>query len=303
MKRKLIVTGAHGFVAGSVLRAAQASNDWEVHALSRHPGPIADCQRHWWALDPVDRKQLDKVFREIQPQAVIHTAAVADIDFCQQHQDVGRAVNISLTQHLAELSAETGARLVFCSTDTVFDGEKPPYGETDAPGPVNFYAETKVAAEEIVRALGQQGVTARLALVVGLPVFGAGNSFLVRVLASFRTGRPVGMSPSEIRTPVDVLTAGRALLELAAGTEHGIFHLAGLSSVSRVNLARAIAERFGFSTDLVTTQAPADLAGRTPRPRDVSLSCRRTQAQLQTPMRTLDAELSLILEAAATSTL
>src|ERR1700704_736106 len=113
MKRKLIVMGAHGFVAGSVL--AEAGDDWEVHAVSRGQGPERRENRHWHICDPLAPDELEKVFRKVQPFAVIHTAALADIDFCQAHPELARSVNVELTRHLANLCGETGARLVFCS--------------------------------------------------------------------------------------------------------------------------------------------------------------------------------------------
>ena len=109
------------------------------------------------------------MFDEVRPQAVIHTAALADIDVCQAQPELARAVNVNFTSALAELCADTAARLVFCSTDTIFDGEHAPYSEADVPGPVNFYAETKVEAERIVSSLGANAVIARLSLVMGLP--------------------------------------------------------------------------------------------------------------------------------------
>jgi dTDP-4-dehydrorhamnose reductase len=223
---------------------------------------------------------------------------MADIDLCQAQPDLARAANIDFTRTLATLCADTGSRLVFCSTDTVFDGEHAPYGEDDTPGPVNFYAETKVEAERLVSGLGAQAVIARLSLVVGLPLLGAGNSFLARMIASLKQGRTVGVPGHEVRTPVDVITLGRALLEFAAGDHHGIFHLSGHSRVSRFELARAIARRFEFPQDLILDQASAPSPGRAPRPRDVSLDNRKACAQLKTPMRTLDEGLSLILQTA-----
>ena len=293
-KRNLVITGAHGFVAGSVL--AQAESNWAVHAVSRGPEPDRRCAWQWHVCDSSAPDQLTRVFRQIQPHAVIHTAALADIDFCQAHPELAREVNVNLTRHLADLCAETKTRLVFCSTDTIFDGEHAPYREADRPAPVNLYAETKVEAERIVSGLGAQAVIARLALVFGLPVLGAGNSFLARLIATLKAGGTVGMSEHEVRTPVDVLTVGRALLEFAAGDHSGIFHLAGLSRVNRFELAQATAFRFGFPKHLVVQQPIAANPGRARRPRDVSLDTRRICAELKTPMRTLDEGLSLILD-------
>ena len=300
-KRRLVVTGAHGFVAGSVL--SQAGADWQVHAVSRGE-PMADRDNlQWHSCDPLAPGELARLFREVRPQAVIHTAAMADIDVCQAKQEMARAVNVEYTRTLAKLCAESWARLVFCSTDTIFDGEHAPYSEDAPPGPVNFYAETKVEAEKLVSALGAQGAVARLSLVVGLPVLGAGNSFLAKTVASLKQGRAVAFPGHEVRTPVDVITVGRALLELAAGSQHGIFHLAGLSRVSRFEMGQTIARRFGFPQDLIKDQGPTTTPGRAPRPRDVSLDNRQTRAQLKIPMRTLDEGLSLILESAKTTIL
>lgn len=295
--RKLLVTGANGFVAGSIL--AQAGDYWQLHALSRGASLAPRKNLRWQVCDSLSAAPLTRLFHEIKPEVVIHTAALADIDFCQANPAAAREVNIELTRTLANLCADSGGKLVFCSTDTIFDGERAPYKEADVPGPVNLYAETKVAAEQIVSALGTRAVIARLALVVGLPVLGAGNSFLARMIASFKDGRTVGVPAHEIRTPVDVITAGRALLELAAGDHHGIFHLAGSERLNRFEMAQRIARRFGFSEKLVTAQPPATTPGRAPRPRDVSLANAKACATLQTPMRTFDDALSLILETAA----
>lgn len=298
----MLVTGAHGFVAGSVL--SQAGDDWQVHALSRSGALARRENLYWHRCDPLAAGPLGGVFREIQPQVVIHPAAIADIDFCETQRELVWAVNVEFTRRLAALCAETGARLVFCSTDTIFDGRHAPYREEDPPGPVNFYAETKVEGEKIVSRLGPRAVIARLSLVMGLPVLGSGNSFLVRMIADLRHGRTINAFTHEVRTPIDVLTAGKALLELAAADHHGIFHLAGHSRVNRFEMARLIADRFGFSRDLVVPLEIANrMPGRAARPLDVSLDNGKACARLQTPMRTLEEGLSLVIEAASADAL
>jgi len=292
VQRRLVVTGARGFLAGSVL--GQAGIDWQVHAVSRCPQSSPPGGVQWHVCDPIQPGQLTQLFREIRPDAVIHSAAMADIDLCQAQPALARAANVDYVRSLVALSAEADAKLVFCSTDNVFDGEHAPYSENEMPNPVNLYGQTKAEAEQLVNGLGSRGAIARLSLVVGLPVLGAGNSFLARMIAAFREGRPVCAPAHEVRTPVDAITAGRALLELAAGDQHGIFHLAGLSRLNRLDLARTIARRFGFPADLAMGQSA--VSGRAPRPRDVSLDNRQTCARLKTPMCTLEEGLSLVQE-------
>ncbi|MBU6399502.1 MAG: SDR family oxidoreductase [Verrucomicrobia bacterium] len=293
--KRLLLTGARGFVAGSVLRQADAQ--WTVHALSRGDGFVTS-RVHWHHFDPRGARELSDLFRTVRPEVVVHTVAVADIDYCETHREEARQVNVELTRALAELCAVHGAKLVFCSTDTIFDGEHAPYREGDTAGPVNFYARTKVEAEQIVAQSGAPAVIARLALVVGLPVFGAGNSFLAKMVAALRAGRAVPMPTNEIRTPIDVLTLGRALLELADGPHTGTFHLAGNESLSRFEMGRRIATRFDLPTQLVVATDPARMPGRARRARDVSLDNAKARVQLSTPMLNLDPALDLVLKCA-----
>jgi dTDP-4-dehydrorhamnose reductase len=291
--RTLLVTGAQGFVAGSILRHAPA--DWEVHAVSRSEAPACSAPTWQWHQCNFEKPDaLHHVFEQVRPAAVIHTAALADIDFCQSHQVLARKANVELTRTLVQLCAGFNTKLVFCSTDTIFDGEHAPYAEDSSPGPLNFYAETKVEAENVVKTLGPLGMIARLSLVVGMPMLGAGNSFVSKVVGNLSAGRTVAVPKEEIRTPIDIITAGRALIELAAGTHAGIWHLAGKTSINRLDLTRAIAGQFSLPRNLVTDQVVPNVPGRAPRPRDVSLSNDKARSLLATPMLDLPDALKLI---------
>ena len=289
--RRLLVTGGNGFVAGSIL--ARAGDDWEIHGVSRG-APLSKGRFCWHQVDGLDTDHWADLFRRVRPTAVIHTAALADIDFCEANPEMATAVNLGLTATLAGMCGQERIKLVFCSTDTVFDGERAPYQESDSPEPLNHYGRTKVEAERRVLALGDLGVIARLSLVMGLPVLGAGNSFVARLLDALAAGRDVAVPEREVRTPVDVLTLGRALIELAGSEHSGVFHLSGTERLNRLELSRRIAAAFGFRPDLVVPVDPAKMAGRAPRPRDVSMAHDRTRRCLATPMLDLDAGLSSI---------
>jgi dTDP-4-dehydrorhamnose reductase len=295
MKKRLMVTGGSGFVAGSVIQ--QAGDEWEVHVLS---GKDALTQRQnlfWHKLDLLDDQQLRHVFVEAGPDVIVHTAAIADIDFCESHKELAVQVNIDLTRRVADLCRAAGVRMVHLSTDTVFDGEKGSYLETDPPGPVNYYAETKVVAETIVSGMPGDRVIARLALVMGLPMLGAGNSFLPRFVAMLEQGAEIGMSTEEIRTPIDVVTLGRALLELAGNDVQGYIHLAGNDALTRFEMAQRIAARLGYPKSLIVAKDSGSTPGRAPRPRDVSLNNARARSLLRTPTCGLDEGLELVLAA------
>ncbi len=297
MIQRLLVTGSGGFVAGSVIAQSRErlGEEWEVHALSRGPiGTKIPPFVKWHCEDSIERGNLDGLFSETQPDVLIHSAAIADIDFCEGNRETARRVNVDFTRDLAELCAEHKTKMIFLSTDTIFDGERGNYCEEDAPREVNFYAQTKIKAEHIVMEASKNWVVARLALVMGLPLLGEGNSFLSRMIASWESGKKLGVPDNEIRTPIDVVTLGRALLELAASNFTGVLHLAGNDRLNRFEMAKRIARKFGYDESLVFAHDPSAIPGRAPRPRDVSLNNAKARAALKTPMVGLDGGLDLI---------
>ena len=283
---KLLVTGFNGFVAGSIL--SQASAHWEVHGIGRSKIPEKTGAVSYHIVDICNQQALTNIVHSIRPDAVIHTAAIANIDFCENNRETAEWVNYGATENLAGICNHISAKLVFCSTDTVFDGQKGFYTEEDSPHPINYYADTKVRAEQIVLASSKRNVVARLALVMGLPVIGRGNSSLSDILEKLGKGESLHFAINETRTPVDVLTLGAALLELAAGEFEGIIHLAGNTRINRYEMARQIAQFAGFTDEKIFAIHSNELPNRAPRPDDVSLNNRKAAAILKTRMLSLE---------------
>ncbi len=196
--KRLAITGGNGFVAGSIIR--QAGPEWELHVLSRQNAVPAGSQTVWHTVNADNEPQLRSLLDDVRPVALVHLAAIADIDYCQAHPDEARNVNTEMTRSLAQICRDIHCRMVHVSTDTVFDGGRGMYTERDAPGPVNIYGETKAAAEMLVARTAPDWVVARLALVMGLPMLGRGNSFLARMISVLETGESLHVPIREIRT-------------------------------------------------------------------------------------------------------
>ncbi|MCE1199936.1 MAG: NAD(P)-dependent oxidoreductase [Marinilabiliales bacterium] len=283
---KLLITGLNGFVAGSIV--AQARKNWVVAGmdLAETPGMPQDVASH--QLDLLDEQKLTDCFMQIKPDAVIHTAAIANIDVCENNPEMAWKVNVGITRTLATLCAQTGAKMILCSTDSIFDGTKGYYTEIDAPTPLNHYARTKVEAEKIVLGASDRNVVARLSLVMGLAVMGKGNSFLADMIEKLKKGDVVKFPSNEIRTPVDVVTLGAALTELAGNSFSGIIHLAGNTLINRYEMAIQIARILRLNEALIEATDSNAMPGRAPRPNDASLVNKLAAEVLTTPLRSLE---------------
>lgn len=279
---RILVTGATGFVAGSILHFG--TQEHEIHVLTRSKGIVELPNLNWHTADPRDSESIIQIFETVKPDALIHAAAIANIDHCENNQEEARAANITFTQILADACAEHNTRMVFVSTDNVYDGNTSPVRAEDPTEPVNFYGRTKVEAEQVVRNTVSNHAIARLALVMGFPIIGGGNSFLMRMIEQWEAGESVGVPDNEIRSPIDVVTAGKALLELATHEFQGTLLLGGSQGLNRIELVRQVAEHFGYSPDQVRPFDPTQIPGRADRPLSVIFDVEPSREILSTPL-------------------
>jgi len=293
VRKRLLVTGCGGFVGGAIVY--QAGGEWDLHAASRGE-PLA--QRDglaWHVLDLTDGRRLDALLDKTGPDAIVHAAAMANIDYCEAHPDEARRINVAVVDRIAEWCVRRDARMVYISTDNVFDGVKGRYTEEDPPNPLNVYAETKVEAERVVASMPGNWVIARPSVVMGLPMLGVGNSFLSRMIPALEKGETLYVPDNEIRSTIDVVTLARALLELAENDFSGYLHLAGNDILNRHEMVRRIAIQLGYPPDRIVARNPDWIPGRAPRPLDASLCNRKARTLLRTPMLGVEDGLALVL--------
>jgi len=291
-KKTVLITGGGGFVGANIL--AQGLSRFRFTALEQNPATDFKDAVEWITMDLRDERRISQIFDTLRPSAVIHTAAISDIDICEADRALAEEMNVELTRRIAALSAARGAQLIFFSTDTVFDGKRGGYTEEDEPHPLNFYGETKVKSESIVLNSGGPAAVVRLSLVMGLPVITRGNSFLAKMLDTLRKGEPVYFPSAETRTPLDVITLSRSVLEIAERGLTGIFHLAGNDRMTRFDMAGRIAAFYGFDQALVRDQLSDPAKKRAPRPADASLDNGKAKKVLKTPMLGFEEALNLV---------
>ncbi len=276
--KRLLVTGAGGFLGRHV--AHLATSGWKVYGVW-HREPLAvpgvKSVREDLSDGPATRRMLDAVC----PHAVIHCAALTDLDYCEVHPAEAQLVNVEATRTVARWCGENGARLVFVSSDMVFDGRRGLYRETDETNPINVYGKTKVEGERIVSTLCSNHLIARAALIYGRPR-GGGSSFSTWIEQRLLAGEPVPLFADQYRTPILVLDLAEALVELCTVDYVGVLHLAGPERVDRHTFGSCLARTLGYDGALLLKRRITDAPTVAPRPQDVSLDTTLAQALLRT---------------------
>jgi dTDP-4-dehydrorhamnose reductase len=219
---------------------------------------------------------------------VVHCVAIINPDTCQRQPDGARLVNAESVREAAALAGN--GRLVYVSSDYVFDGRQGGYREQDSPGPVNVYGETKLLGEEHARE-ARQWLIARLALFgAGLP--GLPPTRTEEQLAALRRGEEVVVACDQIGTPLWANTAAALLLELSERGTAGAVHVAGPEAVSKEALLRRLALVTGVPSARIRGVPTTELRPLAPRPLNVGLRASAAVAGLSQYPTTLEAELS-----------
>ncbi|MGA2748945.1 MAG: SDR family oxidoreductase [Verrucomicrobiota bacterium] len=270
-KGRAWITGAGGLIGSCLARlAGERAPHFSVTALARRD------------LDLTDLAAVERRFCVDRPRLVIHCAALSKSPDCQADPARARRVNVEATAHLAALAQE--AELIFFSTDLVFDGRKGSYVESDPVNPLSVYAETKAAAENIVLSNPRHTVV-RTSLNSGLSP--AGNSaYNEQLCAAWREGRSVKLFFDEFRSPIPASVTARAVWELAASRQAGLYHLAGAERLSRVQLGQLLAARHPELRARMESCSLRDHNGA-PRPPDTSLNSAKIQRLLSFPLPAL----------------
>lgn len=202
---------------------------------------------------------------------VLHFAAKTDVDGAEKERDLGEqssswVVNVTATEYIVAACKRSGKRLMYISTDYVFDGIKEYYTEEDAPNPQGWYAVTKYEGEKRVAELGGASVIIRIANPYRAR-FAAKPDFVAKIREKLGAGENIVSPSDQVFTPTfidDIATAVSVLIEKNAT---GIYHVVGSDAMSPFESAKTIARTFGYDESLVhPTPFAAYFAGRAPRP-------------------------------------
>jgi dTDP-4-dehydrorhamnose reductase len=225
---------------------------------------------HGFARADLDVRDHDAVIRALvplEPEVILHCAAMTSVDGCQAEPGRASETNVLGSFNVAAAARRSGAHLVALSTDYVFDGEKgAPYDERGRPNPLSVYGWTKLAGERAAEAVAPDLLVVRTAWV-----FGSGTDFLSRAVRRMRAGEEVGGIVDQVGSPTHVVHLAERLLPLVESDVRGIVHLAGPEATTWHDVLVRAKRAGGLSGEVV--EQKADEVGRpAPRPANSSLT-------------------------------
>lgn len=277
---KILITGASGLLGSRIAELAQADGDCpkshEVYCGYAHNRPAFGKAVQ---LDLLDVPRLSDTIKRLEPDVIIHSAALTDVDRCEREKELAFRMNVEGTRVIAGAAERADSYLLYVSTDYVFDGEKGMYREEDQPQPQSYYGCSKLLGEQFCSNV------ARTCVIYGSQPASGKVNFALWIIDSLKAGRQIHVVTDQFITPTLNTNLAEMLLEAAERRLAGIYHLAGAARISRYDYACALARAFHLDESLILPSGMEEMKWNARRPKDSSLDCSKAaRALLHKPL-------------------
>ncbi len=287
----VIVTGASGLL-GHVVASTLSKRFRVLGTYFKHPEPAK-------SIDPVgidltNDSAVNSLVSEVQPAVIVHCAAMTNVDDCEVSPSLAFSTNVTATELLVLRASQIGARFVYISTDSVFDGTKSYYTENDDPAPVNYYAKTKLLSEEVI-----QRYTSNHLILRG-SFFGLKHDHIDRkgllgwILGKAQEQEPIPGFVDVFFNPVSSIDFARIIDTMLYGDSKGIYHIGGQERLSKFEFALEACRAFGYDASLVRRVSLNEGTLKAQRPKDTSLNASRLSEAIGREMPEVAAGLQLV---------
>lgn len=286
---KHMIIGASGQIGSAIYGSAGAERKSEVVGTWKTK-PAHGLRK----LDITDRSRVFRLVRDFSPDVIYLCAAMTNIDRCEQEFDESYKVNVLGTHNLIDAANRLGAKLVYISSDYIFDGDDGPYTELDAPNPLSVYGLHKLIGEQMVATTCENYLIVRSTLVFGWEEIG--KNFIIRLRQRLSQKQYVKVPSDQIATPTYNRNLSNAILELTKNNAHGVYNLAGTSLISRYDFALQAARIFGLDPRLIVPVTTAKLEQPARRPLKAGLNVKKSQSEMSTKLLTSEEGLQRMLK-------
>ncbi|WPP52266.1 dTDP-4-dehydrorhamnose reductase [Catalinimonas niigatensis] len=251
---KILITGANGLLGQKLILLLSHEHDVEVVATSKGKNVnYYDLpEYHFCPLDITDKDQVNQVIEDENPDIIIHTAAMTNVDECEQYKEKCWNVNVVAVEWLLEAAKRQNAFFIHLSTDFVFSGINGPLTEEDKPDPVNYYGKSKMEAELLVQQSGVDYAILRTALVYGIAPTMSRSNIVLWVKESLENGKPIKVVDDQYRTPTLAEDLAQACWLIAKQRAKGIFHISDEEIYTPYEMALLVADHFKLDKTLIS---------------------------------------------------
>jgi len=275
---KILITGANGLLGQKLV---DLFNEKGIDYLATARGNNRnEAVKSYATMDLQNYPEVQQVVQAYGPQIIIHTAAMTQVDQCEAEKELCWSLNVEVVQNLAALCSEQSIHLVHLSTDFIFDGADGPYCEDDLPNPVNYYGESKLAAEEYLINSKTSHAILRTILVYGVTADMSRSNIILWVKKSLEAGKEIQVVDDQFRTPTLAEDLAQGCLLAAEQKAQGVFHISGKDLLTPYDMAQMTAEYFKLDKKLIKRANSKTFTQPAKRPLKTGFDLKKSRAEL-----------------------
>lgn len=262
---RVLVTGANGLLGQKLLKLLEDNPGVVLFATTRTEVNLP-FRATLHQLDITVGADVNATIQSIRPDIVIHTAAMTQVDACEQDRETCWRVNVEGVDNLVRACSKLPCHFTYLSTDFVFSGDNGPLTEEDKPNPVNFYGESKLAAEKIVSTIAGKWSIVRTVLVYGITHDMSRSNIVLWVKENLQQGKTIRVVNDQWRTPTLAEDLAMGCWLVAAKAATGVFHISGKNMLSPYQIALRTAEYYALDGSLIVPVSSEALQQPAKRP-------------------------------------
>jgi len=284
---KILITGANGLV-GQHLVTALLQLDVQVVGIGKGASRLNGEHRHYQyhELDITDGVALFQFIVNEKPDIIVHCAATTQVDDCETDKQSCYNVNVSATRFLIDAARVIRCKIIYLSTDFIFDGTSGPYKEEDLPSPVNYYGSTKLVAENAVAESNLPWAIVRTVLVYGQTIPSTRSNIVSWVKKNLEEKKPIKVVADQQRTPTYVNDLVKGIVLVITRQAEGIFHISGKEMLSPYQMALKVASHLNLDGTLIEKVDSSTFQQAAPRPMVTGFDISKARKQLGYEPRT-----------------
>ena len=288
--KKILIIGGSGFVSTNLIK--YLPENWEIFA-TYNSNIIKSEKIKSFKINLLETpEKIIPIIQNIKPDYIIDTVAFPSVDFCEENHAIADKLHIHATKIISKISNEINSKLLFLSTDAVFEGQlNKKYIETEITNPVNYYGFTKLKAEKIVLASSKNNVVLRTAVIYGA---GIQSRFTNWILSYLREKRSVDPFVDQFNSPTLVDDLSQAIVKILKNDISGLFHATGPTCINRYDFALMLAKEFNLDSHLIIPVTSSQKKQNAPRPISTCLNSSKLEEKINFTFTDLKTGISFI---------
>jgi len=297
MKKRVLITGSNGLLGQKLVELLSQEPSIELIATAKGNNRLnVSSDYSYVSLDITQEEEVNQVFEEYQPNMVIHTAAMTNVDACEKDPEGCVELNVTAVEYLIRASEKYNTFFCHLSTDFIFDGADGPYSEDAQANPISIYGESKLKAEKLLQASSLRWAIARTVLVYGIVADMSRTNIILWVKKSLEEGKTINVVTDQFRTPTLAEDLAIGCWLITQKEAEGIFNISGSDFLTPYEMAIKTAKYYGLNEDLIQTADSSTFQQAAKRPMRTGFILDKAYRELGYKPRSFDQGIALMAE-------